>query len=306
MLVCLTCGANFPVQIVIEGRNRKLSLHGRKQCLDCRPHRPLRKPRKSVARPAKSLVCVACGREFRAKMVIDGKVRSLYRRRFCLDCSPFGDHNTSKVPPGFKSTEDAVKARRERRREQFRRSLRKRRRKRKADLVAAYGSRCVDCGYSTCPEALQFHHRDPSTKDFGLGNFSGSLARYTAEAAKCDLVCTNCHRIRHAREISVSRHRMVELRRETKRRAIESFGGVCLACSSAYAPAALEFHHPNASKKEFAISDDGIYRSWEKVQKELQNCVMLCANCHAEIHAGVRVLNPALPSTLERPIVAAS
>jgi hypothetical protein len=306
MLVCVSCGANFPVQIVIEGRKRKLSLHGRKQCLDCRPHRPLRKPRKSVARPPKSLVCVACGREFPAQMVIDGKMRSLYRRRFCLDCSPFGDHNTSKVPPGFKSTEDAVKARRERRREQFRRSLRKRRRKRKADLVAAYGSRCVDCGYSTCPEALQFHHRDPSTKDFGLGNFSGSLARYTAEAAKCDLVCTNCHRIRHAREISVSRHRMVELRRETKRRAIESFGGVCLACSSAYAPAALEFHHPNASKKEFAISDDGIYRSWEKVQKELQNCVMLCANCHAEIHAGVRVLNPALPSALERPIVAAS
>jgi hypothetical protein len=104
----------------------------------------------------------------------------------------------------------------------------------------------------------------------------------------------------------VSRHRMVELRRETKRRAIESFGGVCLACSSAYAPAALEFHHPDASKKEFAISDDGIYRSWERVQKELQNCVMLCANCHAEIHAGVRVLNPALPSALERPIVAAS
>ncbi len=223
MLVCVSCGANFPVQIVIEGRNRKLSLHGRKQCLECRPHRPLRKPRKSVARPPKALVCVACGKEFPAKMVIDGKMRSLYRRCFCLECSPFGDHNTSKVPPGFRSTEDAVKARRDRRREQFRRSLRKRRRRRKADLVAAYGGRCVDCGYSTCPEALQFHHRDPSTKDFGLGQFNGSLARLTAEAAKCDLVCTNCHRIRHAREISVSRHRMVELRRETKRRAIASW-----------------------------------------------------------------------------------
>jgi hypothetical protein len=306
MLVCVSCGANFPVQIVIEGRKRKLSLDGRKQCLDCRPHRPLRKPRKSGARQPKSLVCVACGKEFPAKMVIDGKMHSLYRRRFCLECSPFSDHNTSKVPPGLRSTEDAVKARRERRREQFRRSLRKRRRKRKADLVAGYGGRCVDCGYSTCPEALQFHHRDPSTKDFRLGNFSGSLARYTAEAAKCDLVCANCHRIRHAREILVSRHRMVELRRETKRRAIVSFGGVCLACRSVYAPAALEFHHPNASKKEFAISDDGIYRSWQKVQEELANCVMLCANCHAEVHAGVRVLNTALPSALERPTVAAS
>ena len=252
------------------------------------------------------MVCAACGREFPAKMVIDGKLRSLYRRRFCIECSPFGDHNTSKVPLGLRSTEEAVKARRERRREQFRRSLRKRRRKRKADLVAAYGGQCVDCGYSTCPEALQFHHRDPSTKDFGLSHFNGSLARLIAEAAKCDLVCANCHRIRHARESSVSRHRMVELRRETKRRAIASFGGSCLACGSAYAPAALEFHHPDPRKKEFAISVDGIYRSWEKVQKELESCVMLCANCHAEIHAGVRVLNLTLPAPVESPTVVAS
>jgi predicted HNH restriction endonuclease len=239
-------------------------------------------------------------------MVIDGKVRSLYRRTFCLECSPFGDHNTSKVPLGLRSTEEAVKARRDRRRAQFRRSLRKRRRKRKADLVAAYGGRCVDCGYSTCSEALQFHHRDPSTKDFGLGHFNGSLARLIAEAAKCDLVCANCHRVRHAREAAASSHRVVELRRETKRRAIASFGGVCLACSSAYVPAALEFHHPDPNKKEFAISVDGIYRSWERVQKELEQCVMLCANCHAEIHAGVRVLNATLRSIPEPSTIVAS
>ena len=239
-------------------------------------------------------------------MVIDGKVRSLYRRKFCLECSPFGDHNTSKVPLGLRSTDEAVQARRERRREQFRRSLRKRRRKRKADLVAAYGGRCVDCGYSTCPEALQFHHRDPLSKDFGLGHFNGSLACLIAEAAKCDLVCANCHRIRHARQASASRHRIVELRREVKLRAIAAFGGVCIACSSAYAPAALEFHHPDASKKEFAISVDGIYRSWATIEKELENCVMLCANCHTEVHAGVRVLNVALRSMVGRPTVAAS
>ncbi|HYU82771.1 MAG TPA: HNH endonuclease signature motif containing protein [Candidatus Polarisedimenticolia bacterium] len=239
-------------------------------------------------------------------MVIDGKIRSLYRRSFCLECSPFGDHNTSKVPLGLRSAAEAIQARRDRRREQFRQSLRKRRRKRKADLVAAYGGRCVDCGYATCPEALQFHHRDPSTKEFRLGHFNGSLARLIEEAAKCDLVCANCHRIRHAREAAASRHRIVQLRRDIKRRAIELFGGLCLSCGSAHAPAALEFHHPDPSKKEFAISVDGIYRSWETVKKELENCVMLCANCHAEIHAGVRVLDLALHPTLERPTVAAS
>lgn len=305
MLICVSCKASFRAEMVIDGR--RVSLHGRKQCLDCRPYRPLGKPRKSVARPPKKLVCVACGRDFPAKMMIDGKIRSLYRRSFCLECSPFGDHNTSKVPLGLRSTDEATKARRDRRREQFRQSLRKRRRKRKADLVAAYGGRCVDCGYSACPEALQFHHRDPSTKDFRLGHFNGSLARLIAEAAKCDLVCANCHRIRHANQgAAASRHRMVELRREMKRRAIASFGGVCLVCGSGYMPAALEFHHPDPSKKEFAISVDGIYRSWEKIQKELENCVMLCANCHAEIHAGVRVLDLAFGSIAEHPNVIAS
>jgi hypothetical protein len=232
-------------------------------------------------------------------MVVDGKLRSLYRRSFCLECSPFGDHNTSKVPLGLRSTEESVQARRDRRREQFRRSLQKRRRKRKLDLVAAYGGQCVDCGYSACPEALQFHHRDPSTKDFGLGEFNGSLVRLLREAAKCDLLCANCHRIRHAREAAGSHYRVVELRRETKRRAIASFGGVCGACGGTYVPAALEFHHPDPSKKEFAISVDGIYRSWEKVRKELEICVMLCANCHAEIHSGARTLPATLAPSLE-------
>lgn len=237
-------------------------------------------------------------------MLIDGKVRSLYRRSFCLECSPFGHHNTSKVPPGLRATHESMTARRDKRREQFRRSLRKRRQERKLDLVTAYGGQCVDCGYSTCPQALQFHHRDPSTKDFGLGEFSGRLDRLIEEAAKCDLLCANCHRIRHADEAAASRHRVVELRRETKRRAIASFGGVCGSCAAAYPPAALEFHHPDASTKEFAISDDGIYRRWEKVQKELESCVMLCANCHAEIHAGVRIL--ALHASPEQSTIAAS
>jgi hypothetical protein len=303
MLVCVSCGASFPLDVQIDGRKR--NLRGRKHCLECRPLVPLKKPRKKVVRPPKTLVCAACGRSFPAKMVIDGKTRSLYRRSFCLECSPFGDHNTSKVPLGLRATEASAKARRERRREQFRRSLQKRRRRRKLDLVAAYGERCVDCGYARCPEALQFHHRDPSTKEFSLSMFSGSLARLVQEAAKCDLLCANCHRVRHAREAAASRHRVVELRRETKRRAIASFGGVCAACGSANVPAALDFHHPDPSKKEFAISVDGIYRSWEKVRKELEICVMLCANCHAEIHAGLRTL-PAISNTPESATIVAS
>ena len=38
------------------------------------------------------------------------------------------------------------------------------------------------------------------------------------------------------------------------------------------------------------MSDKGIYRSWERTVAELAKCVLLCANCHAEVHAGLREL----------------
>src|SRR5712691_9501952 len=184
MLICVTCGANIPAEIRIDGR--RCDLRDRKHCLECRPYRPLMKPRKPVVRLPKSLVCAACGRQFPAKIVIDGRMRSLYRRRFCLECSPFGSHNTSTRP--LARSEDLDRARRDRRREQFRRSLRKRRRSRKRELVEAYGGKCIACGYSACLEALQFHHRDAATKQFSLANFSGSYKQMRVEAEKCDLL----------------------------------------------------------------------------------------------------------------------
>jgi hypothetical protein len=65
----------------------------------------------------------------------------------------------------------------------------------KATLIAEAGGRCAICGYDRCPAALHFHHVDPATKAFGLahGGWSRSLESARAEAAKCVLLCGNCH-----------------------------------------------------------------------------------------------------------------
>jgi hypothetical protein len=58
---------------------------------------------------------------------------------------------------------------------------------------------CMDCGlkYPAC--CMQFHHRDPSTKKGEVAN-RGSVGSALKELAKCDVICANCHCIRHDKE----------------------------------------------------------------------------------------------------------
>jgi DNA-binding transcriptional ArsR family regulator len=71
----------------------------------------------------------------------------------------------------------------------------KRRRRLKQILVEDAGGRCMLCGYDRYVGALEFHHRDPESKEFGIGNrgLTRSLEAVRAEAAKCVLLCANCH-----------------------------------------------------------------------------------------------------------------
>jgi hypothetical protein len=60
---------------------------------------------------------------------------------------------------------------------------------------------CDDCGYAGHPAALDFDHRPGETKLFSLAQgCTRSWDVMLAEIAKCDVVCANCHRIRHAGE----------------------------------------------------------------------------------------------------------
>lgn len=67
---------------------------------------------------------------------------------------------------------------------------------RKLEIIKNLGGKCSICGYRKNVAALSLHHRDPSTKSFGLD--SRALSNRTMsvildELSKCDLVCMNCH-----------------------------------------------------------------------------------------------------------------
>ena len=78
-------------------------------------------------------------------------------------------------------------------------------------------------------------------------------------------------------------------RRRIRQMAVEYKGGRCEVCGYDRCPEALEFHHKGDTTKEFGISEKGYTRSWVAVQRELDKCVMLCANCHREVHAKLQL-----------------
>ena len=68
----------------------------------------------------------------------------------------------------------------------------------KTKLVEYKGEKCQCCGYNRCIRALEFHHLDPSQKDFTISGKSKSFETLKKEADKCILVCSNCHKEIHA------------------------------------------------------------------------------------------------------------
>ncbi|HEX5308217.1 MAG TPA: helix-turn-helix domain-containing protein [Solirubrobacteraceae bacterium] len=76
-------------------------------------------------------------------------------------------------------------------------------------------------------------------------------------------------------------------RRKVKRVLVEEAGGCCAICKYERSLAALEFHHLVPAEKSFSLSHRGVTRSMERARQEASKCVLLCANCHAEVEAGV-------------------
>lgn len=94
-----------------------------------------------------------------------------WTRKYCYDCAPHEDANMTHA--------QAVTIKR--------RAIKK-------ALIEYKGGKCYRCGYNKSTRALEFHHLDPSEKDFGISKcITKSMASLKQEVDKCILVCSNCH-----------------------------------------------------------------------------------------------------------------
>jgi hypothetical protein len=172
--------------------------------------------------------CLKCNNDLPNMITINGKKHNICNRKFCLECSPFKAHNTSNLLV-HSINEGTTK-------------------------------KCSICNIEK--DINEFYKkRDQSRKKFSSN-------------------CKSCENTRS-----------IQRQRDLKQKAIDYKGGCCQICNYDKYNGALEFHHKDPSIKDFSLGHAKMY-SFEKVKSELDKCILVCANCHREIHGGIIEIPP--------------
>jgi hypothetical protein len=163
--------------------------------------------------------CAVCSNKFPSWIKIDGKYRNLKNRKYCLECSTFGKHNTVKLEK-------------------------------------------INNDFRTCPKCKQ----SKSLSDF--------YPRRGKDGSSCYCkICSNSHAIYRQRKFKIN--------------CVEYKGGSCSICGYNKCIGALEFHHKDPTKKDYTIANQRFVKFDDRIKKELDKCILVCANCHREIHGNL-------------------
>ena len=153
--------------------------------------------------------CRRCGSLFPNRVKINGKTHCVNNRRYCLECSPHGLHNTKQ-------------------------------------LDKFITGQCTKCGRVA--------------------------ATFYGHKKSC---CGPCHNAY-----------TTEKGRQNRDRIVTELGEKCFCCGFDIYLCSLDVHHLDPTKKDPSWSSVRGW-SWQRTQKEIANCVLLCRNCHAAYHAGL-------------------
>ena len=97
------------------------------------------------------------------------------------------------------------------------------------------------------------------------------------------IYCFNCSGDSTRKDNETRKHQKTILRRNMKIQAIKLMGGKCSICGYDKCVDALEFHHRNPKEKDFKLGS-GNTISWDEYKEEALKCILVCSNCHKEIH----------------------
>jgi len=223
----------------------------------------------------KQKICQKCGGNFPNHIYHNGKRVTLQRRKYCLDCSPYGKHNTRQL-------EKPVKKKRVRSYPYDSERVNKKRHENKVRAITYLGGKCSKCGFVGSLRCYDFHHTDQDEKEYQIAFIIlHSWSKIKNELDKCILVCGNCHMELHDikyPDTAQNRHAL-----KYRKKSVMYLGGSCVKCGYKDSLRALCFHHRNLDEKKFEIN--GAYNySWKRIQEELDKCDLMCINCHRELH----------------------
>lgn len=123
--------------------------------------------------------------------------RKGYLCRECRECGKLRMRRKRENPERKRLDAEKTRRYRERQGDAYLLRIREQRRKKK-DWLDAQKVKCARCP-ETHIACLEFHHRDPRKKEFllSVAVAKHSLLRIQAEVAKCEVICSNCHRKHH-------------------------------------------------------------------------------------------------------------
>ncbi len=143
---------------------------------------------------------------------------------------------------------------------------------------------CYMCGESH-PACLDFHHINVKTKFEAVADLARknrSLEVIQREIDKCEILCANCHREKHFKDIPIGKNKKLNLIRSIKE------NQCCKNCSKK-GIACLVFHHIEPKTKLFNIGKCSKAKyTIEMIIQEIKKCDILCENCHRKLHHKLR------------------
>jgi transposase len=136
--------------------------------------------------------------------------------------------------------------------------------------------------YGLRTQRTQITQRETRSAAKAAGRLTVTLACARHGQSEFILEGRGYYRCKLCRVERVSQHR-----RDMKATLVEEAGGRCVLCGYARTARALAFHHLDPSEKTLPVSWNGVTVALDTLRAEARKCILLCANCHAEVEDGV-------------------